>query len=115
MKSFGPWEEVGRGLVEHEAERTHVDTVAGSLACIEELYVAVLEEPELESLSRIVHLCCDHRIGQLDFIGEGMVDIEERDSLRETLGDVDVLATDLKHGSLEVIVSGDIDYKNVEG
>ena len=98
-EELGPWEEVGRGLVEHEAERPHIDTVPGALACVEELHVSVLEEPELESLSRIVHLCSDYRIRQLDFIGECLIDIEERNSLRETFGDIDVLATDLKHGS----------------
>ena len=97
-EEFAAREEVACRLVEHEAERAHINKEACTLSCIEELDIAVLEEPELQSLSRVVHLGGHDGIRQVDFIGESLIDIEQRGSFQEALGDVDVLAANLKHG-----------------
>jgi phenylalanyl-tRNA synthetase beta chain len=50
IEELGAGEDVLCSLVEHEAERPYIDTVAAALAGIQKLYVTVLIEPELESL-----------------------------------------------------------------
>ena len=48
-------EDVLRGLVEHEAQRPHIDAVAAASAGVEEFYVAILVEPELQSLRGVIY------------------------------------------------------------
>jgi hypothetical protein len=84
-----------RSLIEHEAQRAHIDAMARTLAGIEELHVTVLEKPELQPLRGIVHFGRHHGIRKLDFIGKLLIDIEQRGSLWETLRNVIVLAADL--------------------
>ena len=88
-------EEVLRGLVEHKAERADIDPMARASAGVEELYVAVLVKPELQSLRGIVHLGRHHGEGKLDLLGKLLIDIEQRGSFREALRHIIVLAADL--------------------
>ena len=91
------WEEVLCGLVEYEAQRAHIDAVASSNASVEEFHVAILIEPELQSLRGVVDVCRHNGEGHLQLVGKLLIDIEERSTLGETLGDVVVLTADLEH------------------
>ena len=84
--------EILRGLVEHEAQAAHVDTVAAALAGVEKLHVAVLEQAELQSLGGVVHFSRHDGVGQGDVVGKLMVDFQQRDSLGEALRDAIVFA-----------------------
>ena len=75
-KELGAGKLVLSGLVEHEAERADIYAVAASLAGIHEFYVAVLVEPELQSLRGIVDFCRYHGVGQLDVFGKLLIDIK---------------------------------------
>ena len=94
-------EDVAGGLVEHEAQRADIHTVAGALTCIEELHVAVLVQPELQSLRSVVHLCRHHREGHLQFRCKSLIDLQQRRAFGKTLALVIILAADLKHRALE--------------
>ena len=87
-----PGEEVLCGLIEQEAQRPHVGTVAAALAGVEELHVAVLELAELQPLRGVVHLCRHHGVGQVDVVLELLVHIYQRASLGKALRHVVVLA-----------------------
>ena len=78
---FRAGEDVLCGLVEHEAQRAHVDAVARPLAGIEKLHVAVLVQSELQSLRHVVDLGRHHGVGQFDFVGKLLIDIQQRCSL----------------------------------
>ena len=80
-EEFRAGEDVLCGLVEHEAQRAHVDAVARPLAGIEKLHVAVLVQSELQSLRHVVDLGRHHGVGQSDFVGKLLIDIQQRCSL----------------------------------
>lgn len=67
---------VGSGLIEHEAQRAHIGSVARAATSVQKFHISVLEEPELEALRGIVYLCRDHRILKLQLIGKSVVHIE---------------------------------------
>ena len=68
-----------------------------ALTSIHELYVTILEESELQTLRGIVYFCRYHGVGQIDFLGKLLINVEERSTLGETLGDVVVLTANLEH------------------
>ena len=94
-KKFRPGENILCGLVEHEAQRAHVTAMARPFAGIHELYVAVLEQSELQSLRGIVHLGRHNGIGHAQLISEFLIDIQERCPFGKALGDVVILTADL--------------------
>ena len=69
--------------------------MAASLTGIEKLHVAVLVEPELQTLRHIVHLGRYHGVGQADLVLKLLIHVEQRCPLREALCHVNVLAADL--------------------
>ena len=71
------WKHVVGSLVEHEAERAHVDPMARTGAPVEELHVAVLVQTELQSLRCVVHPCRYHGVGQGYLRLETLVDINQ--------------------------------------
>ena len=90
-------EKVLCGLIEHEAQRAHINAVPCSFASVEEFHVAVLIEPELQSLRGVVDVCRHNGEGHLQFVGKLLINVEERSTLGETLGDVVVLTANLEH------------------
>lgn len=71
--------------------------MAGTFAGIEKLYVAILEEPELEALRGIIHFCRDNGIRKVELVGILLINFYQRCSLWEALRDVVVFTADLKH------------------
>ena len=49
-EEFGTREDIAGSLVKHKTKRAHIDAMARSLTGIQELYIAVLIKPELQSL-----------------------------------------------------------------
>ena len=49
-EQFAAGEHVATCLVEHETERPYIHAVTGAAAGVDKLHIAVLVEPELESL-----------------------------------------------------------------
>ena len=96
-EQLGVGENVAAGLVEHKAERAHVDTVPAAFAGVQKFHVAVLIQPELQSLRDVVHFCRNYGVGHLQLFGKLLIDVEQRGSLGEALGHVDVLTAYLKH------------------
>ena len=94
-EELGTWKYIAGGFVEHEAEGTHIDTMARTLAGIEKLYVAVLIKAELQSLRCIVDFGRNHGIRHLQLWGKLLIDVQERGSLGEALGLIVVLTADL--------------------
>ena len=64
----------------------------GARTGIQELNVAILIQPELQSLRHIVHLGTDDGVGQLNLVLKLLINVHERATLRETLGYIVVLA-----------------------
>ena len=70
-------EDVLCGLVEQEAQRAHIDTVATALARIQKFYVAVLEDPEFQTLRGVIYFGRDHRVGELDVVSKLLIDVQQ--------------------------------------
>ena len=49
--------------------------MARTFAGIEKLHVAILEQPELESLRHVIDFGRHHGVGQTDFVGKLLVDV----------------------------------------
>ena len=96
-KEFATGKHIRDGLVEHETERTGIDTAPRAVANIDELHVAVVEHTVFQSLRHIVHLRRDHRILHLQLVGIVLPYLEQRDALGVAFRYTIVLTTYLYH------------------
>ena len=101
-KQLAARQHIGRGLVEHKAQRTHIHAVTRAAASVHKLHIAVLEQPELQALRGVIHFCRHHRILKIELVGKLLVHIEQRSAFGEALRHIVVLASDLKHRCLSL-------------
>ncbi len=71
------------GLVENEAERTHIDAHARLVTHVNKLDIAILPNAELQSLRCIVHFCRNDWIWKFQI--ERLKDFQQGNALVESL------------------------------